>query len=146
MSAVYKHSLAGRINGGASLLFTSPPYYGVTNYFYDQWLRLWLLGYLAKPQANNGKHRNRFADRESYKALLRSAVSKASKLPAVAAVVYGSTDGRKFTHTATTEVLGEVFSGKKIRSRRRPSSEVNQTQLFANTPSDQGEVDLIVQT
>src|SRR5262249_28880825 len=33
------------------LLFTSPPYYGVTNYFYDQWLRLWLLGGSNKPRS-----------------------------------------------------------------------------------------------
>jgi hypothetical protein len=28
----------------ARLLLTSPPYQGITNYHYDQWLRLWLLG------------------------------------------------------------------------------------------------------
>src|SRR5947208_15991058 len=27
----------------ARLLLTSPPYYAITNYHYDQWLRLWLL-------------------------------------------------------------------------------------------------------
>ena len=32
-----------------SLLFTSPPYQGVTNYHEDQWLRLWLLGGPPKP-------------------------------------------------------------------------------------------------
>ena len=28
----------------ANVLFTSPPYRAITNYHYDQWLRLWLLG------------------------------------------------------------------------------------------------------
>ena len=28
----------------ANLLITSPPYHNVTNYYYDQWLRLWMLG------------------------------------------------------------------------------------------------------
>jgi hypothetical protein len=32
-----------------SLLFTSPPYYGITNYHYDQWLRLWMLGGANRP-------------------------------------------------------------------------------------------------
>lgn len=36
--------LRRRSYGSVSLLLTSPPYFGVTNYFYDQWLRLWLLG------------------------------------------------------------------------------------------------------
>ena len=35
----------------ASLLFTSPPYFGITNYHYDQWLRLWLLGGAPSPIA-----------------------------------------------------------------------------------------------
>ena len=36
--------LATRGAPRAKLLLTSPPYFGVTNYHYDQWLRLWLLG------------------------------------------------------------------------------------------------------
>ena len=31
------------------LLFTSPPYWNVTNYNYDQWLRLWMLGSMITP-------------------------------------------------------------------------------------------------
>ena len=34
----------------AKLLLTSPPYFKLTNYHYDQWLRLWLLG--GPPSAN----------------------------------------------------------------------------------------------
>ncbi|OQY27559.1 MAG: hypothetical protein B6244_10290 [Candidatus Cloacimonetes bacterium 4572_55] len=35
-----------------SLLFTSPPYYSVTDYYADQWLRLWLLGGPENPNRN----------------------------------------------------------------------------------------------
>ena len=38
------------ISAKRTLFFTSPPYYGVTNYFYDQWLRFWLLGGPLKPK------------------------------------------------------------------------------------------------
>ena len=38
------------------LLFTSPPYCGVTNYHYDQWLRRWLLGGTPNALAVSGRH------------------------------------------------------------------------------------------
>lgn len=49
-----------------SLLFTSPPYYGVTNYFYDQWLRLWLLGGPEKPQSFYDPNKGKFKNRQFY--------------------------------------------------------------------------------
>ena len=46
--------IAKMVNRGkqipCSLLFTSPPYQGVTGYHNDQWLRLWLLGGPSKPE------------------------------------------------------------------------------------------------
>jgi hypothetical protein len=54
----------------AKLLFTSPPYCGITNYHYDQWLRLWLLG--GPPHAGrNGNGRcGKFDHRDNYTILL----------------------------------------------------------------------------
>ena len=52
-----------------SLLFTSPPYQGVTNYHEDQWLRLWLLGGTPKPEYIEKKHKGKFLSKESYSIL-----------------------------------------------------------------------------
>ncbi|XHL98491.1 MAG: hypothetical protein P7H58_11360 [Microcoleus anatoxicus] len=45
--------LAEKVYSGSqsrfNLLFTSPPYFGITNYHYDQWLRLWMLGGTERP-------------------------------------------------------------------------------------------------
>ncbi len=139
------HPAATRFSGGAALLFTSPPYYGVTNYYYDQWIRLWLLGWPDKPKSNNGKHRDRFADKEQYIELLKRTFEKVSNILNNDAVIYVRTDGRKYTLDATKDVLRTTFPGKRIHSRKRPFTELNQTKLFANKPSKAGEVDLIVE-
>ncbi|MCB9432158.1 MAG: site-specific DNA-methyltransferase [Ardenticatenaceae bacterium] len=43
------------------LLLTSPPYYDITHYHYDQWLRLWMLGNPPWPSKTEDKHRGRFS-------------------------------------------------------------------------------------
>lgn len=54
----------------ADLLFTSPPYFCVTNYHYDQWLRLWLLGFPPNALRNGNGRGGKFEAREKYKDLL----------------------------------------------------------------------------
>jgi hypothetical protein len=55
------NTLARRASGdGAKLLFTSPPYRGVTNYFYDQWLRFWLLGGPNQPRSPGEQCKSKF--------------------------------------------------------------------------------------
>ena len=55
--------LAGRFpdaRGRVALVVTSPPYIDTTNYREDQWLRLWFLGGLPRPEsigANDDRHR-----------------------------------------------------------------------------------------
>ncbi len=62
----------------ATLLLTSPPYCGITNYHYDQWLRLWLLGGAPNALAIGGRYRGKFADKEKYKQLLLRRVQPSS--------------------------------------------------------------------
>src|SRR5207237_4498202 len=52
--------LRQRLPGKAALVFTSPPYFRVTNYHYDQWLRLWLLGEAPNDDRKPGAHRAKF--------------------------------------------------------------------------------------
>ncbi len=60
----------------ARLLFTSPPYFGLTHYHYDQWLRLWLLGGPPNSYKAGGKYRGRFENREEYRDLLHQVFNR----------------------------------------------------------------------
>ena len=128
----------------ARLLFTSPPYLGLTNYFYDQWLRLWLLG--GPPNANRigGVHRGKFEGRVAYEALLTKVFKAARRVLRRDGVVYVRTDRRRATYRITRTVLRASFPGMRMRRRVRPFRGPTQTRLFGDTSPKAGEVDLIL--
>jgi hypothetical protein len=135
----------GRLGiGPARLLFTSPPYYAITNYHYDQWLRLWLLGSPPNALRAGGAVCGKFQHRERYRDLLRQVFTKAAELLADDATVYVRTDRREVTFNTTTAVLKEVFPEKKLRYEAKPFRRPTQTRLFGDHAVKEGEVDLIL--
>jgi hypothetical protein len=128
----------------ARLLLTSPPYYGITNYHYDQWLRMWLLGGPPNALRVGGAICGKFEHRQRYRELLRSVFSKAAKLLAPDATIYVRTDRREITYTATTEALKQIFPDKEFRCEVKPFSRPTQTRLFGDHAVKAGEVDLIL--
>lgn len=131
----------------ANLLFTSPPYHGVTNYHYDQWLRLWLLGHPPNALRNGNGRGGKFEAREEYRRLLEHVFTRAAQLLEKDAIVYVRTDSREFTYRTTVAVLCKVFPDKHLDEVRRPMLRPSQTRLFgeANAPAEKnGEVDLIL--
>jgi hypothetical protein len=129
------------------LLFTSPPYFATTNYHYDQWLRLWLLGgpSNAHREAGATELRGKFENRESYRNLLQSVFEKAADLLSTRAVVYVRTGQAEGTYEVTRKVLGDVFPSKRLRKVPRPYSRPTQTRLFGHPANrHEGEVDLIL--
>ncbi len=128
----------------AQLLLTSPPYYGVTNYYYDQWLRLWLLGFENRAYVSRGRHRGRFANREAYQRLLSGVFLKAAQVLRQDAVVYVRTSKEKVTYEATLNALSAAFPRKGVVTRRRPFRKPTQTHLFGDTTPKPGEVDIIM--
>jgi hypothetical protein len=126
------------------LLFTSLPYFGLTNYHYDQWLRLWLLGGPPNALRAGGRYRGKFEHRERYRALLFKVFDKAAKLLSSDSVVYVRTDRRKITYQTTLEVLSQVFPGRRLLRKARPFRRPTQTRLFGDHSAKAGEVDLIL--
>ncbi len=130
--------------GKIDLLFTSPPYFGITNYHYDQWLRLWLLGGPPSAKRLKGSYRGKFENTEDYKQLLRSIFGKSARLLSRTAVVYVRTDSREATYKTTRSILREVFPRWNIERSVRPVRRPTQTRLFGNSSPGVGEIDLIV--
>lgn len=128
------------------LLLTSPPYFGLTNYHYDQWLRLWMLG--GRPDANRpgGKYRDKFESKAAYSRLLVTAFRKASAYLAPDAVIYVRTGSRAATYEATTSALYEVFPDHSLIVQDRPYTRPTQTRLFGDHEPKLGEVDLVLRS
>lgn len=128
----------------AKLLLTSPPYFGVTNYHYDQWLRLWLLGFEANAYVTRGPCQGRFTHLVRYRNLLKEVFCRAAKLVADDAVVYIRTSQDPLTKQATLDAMFEAFLNKEMDERCQPYRKPTQTHLFGDKTPKAGEVDLIM--
>jgi hypothetical protein len=128
----------------ATLLLTSPPYFGVTNYHYDQWLRLWLLGFELDAYVARGPYQGRFTNHGGYRRLLKKVFSRAAKAVEDNAVIYVRTSKDLFTKEATLDALRESFPKKRLIEKRRPFRKPTQTHLFGDKTPKPGEVDLIL--
>lgn len=127
------------------MLFTSPPYSGVTDYHLDQWLRLWLLGEEPEQKYNSDPNKNNFENKDYYRKLLHSVFSKSKNFLNEDAVIYVRTDAREFSKQTTIEVLNEVFGEtKKMTIIERPFTKRTQTALHGDKSQKPGEVDIIM--
>ncbi len=140
--------LSRRELGRASLLLTSPPYFGITNYHYDQWIRLWLLG--GPPTDRrvgtrySGKHRDKFAHAEAYRYLLGRVFKSAALLMKKDACIYVRTDWREPTLSITKATLKAAFPTHEFKRVNRPLIGETQTRLFGHYDPRFGEVDLVL--
>lgn len=126
------------------LLFTSPPYYNVTSYHYDQWLRLWMLGESDTPTKSGGDWQNGFWSQSDYLGLLHSVFAQAAELMNENAVIYVRTDAREFTLNATLDTLNRIFPSKKLVQKPSPLKKSNQTALYGDKSQKPGEVDIVL--
>lgn len=129
-----------------SLLFTSPPYCGITDYFMDQWLRLWLLGGPTEPEYQKDDHKGRFANKEKYRNLLNTVFENCSSLMKEDATIYVRTDSREFTLKTTVDILKEKFPNHTMTIHNEPVNESVKTQtiLCGNSSNKPGETDIIL--
>jgi len=129
-----------------SLLFTSPPYYSITDYHADQWLRLWLLGGSETPKFIKEKHKGRFIDKERYYNLLDEVFGLSSTIMKDKSTVYVRTDKREFTFNSTIDILQKHFPKHRTQIIDKPlqSDTKTQTKLYGDKTLKPGEVDIIM--
>lgn len=129
-----------------SLLFTSPPYYSITDYHADQWLRLWLLGGSENPQSLKDKHKGRFINKQEYYDLLDNVFGLCSRMMLKKSTIYVRTDKRDFTFKSTLEILKKHFPKHEVQIVEKPLSKETKTQtkLYGDKSMKPGEVDIIM--
>ena len=127
-----------------SLLFTSPPYCSVTDYYADQWLRLWLLGEPEIGKSYQDKHKKRFVSKQDYYNLLNTVFGNCADLMDKKSTIYVRTDKREFTFNLTLEILQSHFPKHKIEINDRPFKKKTQTEMHGNKSYETGEIDIIM--
>lgn len=126
------------------LLFTSPPYAGVVNYYTDQWLRMWMLGGEDRPISAQDPYLKRFADPVQYRQLLEKTFLNSAPWMARNSTVYVRTDARTFTFETTKDVLRAVFPRHSMSILPAPFLKKTQTSLFGDREQKPGEMDIIL--
>lgn len=131
------------------LLITSPPYSNVTNYYYDQWLRLWLLGGPEYPSNHGNLYGGKFSNSERYYQLLNRVFARAKRILANDAIIYIRTDRREPTLHTTRSVLKETFPEKHIIDEiEQPLNPARQTRPYSRGGAPKKancEVDIILE-
>lgn len=131
------------------LLFTSPPYHNVTNYYYDQWLRLWMLGGPEYPYTNtSNRYGGKFSNYDQYRQLLNQVFTHAKPILRDDAIIYVRTDRRKSTYYSTRDALIHNFPEKNITEIAQPLDARRQTKPYSRggAPKQANcEVDLILE-
>ncbi len=125
----------------ASLLITSPPYKGITNYEYDNWIRLWLLGGPASPRWQQGQ---RYLNRDRYEEMINGVFAKAKGLMTDDACLVVRTDRRKFTFETTVDALHDLWPTHQLLGKATIAEKPTQTALFGDKTAKPGEVDILV--
>ena len=125
-------------------LFTSPPYHGVANYFYDSGCAFGSLAVRANPGVREKTVSGSLRTGASMWICSRQYSARSKPLLTRDATVYVQTDAQKFTLGATIEALERAFPEKRLRKEYRSRPNVTQTALFGSTISPEGEVDLLM--
>lgn len=129
------------------LLVTSPPYHNITNYYYDQWLRMWLLGNPDHPRSYSSRYGGKFSNPRVYRELLMQVFSKAKPVLDEEATIYVRTDQRESTLRPTLEVLTGLFPEKQLAQETHPLKPEQQAKPYGRGGAPKRpncEVDLVL--
>ena len=130
-------------HGGIKLLFTSPPYWSLVNYFKDQWLRLWMLGEDATQTERSHAFEKRFGEKNAYCDLMKTVFSQCAAMMRDDGVVVVRMDERRFTRDTILATLRECFPTYR-RIHGVVTKGRNQTVLFNRTAGQYGERDVVL--
>ena len=109
-----RQELPQRDPASAALLVTSPPYCGVTDYWNDHWIRLWMLGY---PFRKNWSKTARFENQNEYKDLITSVFQETRRHLKRGSAILVRSDHRRSTSEMCIAALKEIWPGRQLLVR-----------------------------
>ena len=106
------------------LLITSPPYCGVTDYWNDHWIRLWLLGYRMR---KDWRKAAKFENRLDYQALINDVFLKSRRHLVQGAAILVRSDQRRQTSEMCIRAMQSAWPGEDIfvRASKAPYNGVS---------------------
>ena len=124
----------------AGLLITSPPYYGVTDYWNDHWIRLWVLGHEMR---KDWKHSDRHENLLKYRELIRGVFEAAAPHLKEDAAVLVRSDRRRKTADTCIEALRATWPGRRLLTRSSTAANPGISLMHGRGGSQAKELDLL---
>ncbi len=109
-----RQELKAQGEAGASLLLTSPPYCGVTDYWNDHWIRLWMLGY---PFRKDWRKSARFENQTDYQQLISEVFRESKRHLKKGAAILVRSDHRGRTSEMCISALRGTWPRRKLFAR-----------------------------
>ena len=108
----------------ASLLATSPPYCGVTDYWNDHWIRLWMLGH---PLRKDWKKIARFENQKEYQSLITRIFRESNRHLKKGAAILIRSDQRRKTAEMCMAAMREIWPRRRlvVRSSTAPHAGIS---------------------
>ena len=109
-----RQELKTQICADAALLLTSPPYCGVTDYWNDHWIRLWMLGH---PFRKNWRKSARFESQIEYQELITSVLQESKRHLKRGAAILVRSDQRRRTADMCAAALKITWPDRELLAR-----------------------------
>ena len=125
----------------ADLLITSPPYNGVTDYWNEHWIRLWMLG---NPFRKDWKRAAKHSGREQYSRLIHDVLGEAKRHLTEGAAILVRSDLRRNTLATCVEALQIHWPRRKLLIRKSVAPHKGVSMHHGRGGSTTREVDLLM--
>ena len=125
----------------AALLLTSPPYYGVTDYWNEHWIRLWILGY---EMHKDWKRTARYDNSRDYRQLLNSVFREARNHLTRGGAVLVRCDQRTQTASVCIEALHKAWPRRRLFVRTTVARQNGVSAEHGRGGSRAKELDLLI--
>ncbi len=106
-----RSELQRQTNIDAGLLITSPPYCGVTDYWNDHWIRLWILGYKFKKDWSRSA---KFLNKACYQELIHGVLQESRRHLKEGGAVLVRSDQRRQTAKMYITAMRETWPRRKL--------------------------------
>ena len=125
----------------ATLLLTSPPYSGVTDYWNDHWIRLWVLGHSMQKDWSRSA---RFANLGEYRELITAVLTASKRHLAPRATILIRSDARRHTWQACLDAIKAVWPEEPVFVRGTVARHNGASINHSPTGRTANEIDFIV--
>ena len=125
----------------AGLLLTSPPYRGVTDYWNDHWIRLWLLGHDMR---KDWRRISRYEGEQEYRDLVTTAFEESKRHLKPGGAVLVRCDQRRKTAHICIEALRAAWPGRRLFVRTTEAARDGVSTGHGRGGSKARELDLLI--